>query len=121
MNLSVTILSSTNLPILGEPLKYISFVFLLYLFRNNLLHIVQDLYFPPQRRQGPDPRPLLLLVGTPSAFGPELAYRLRVAQPSLMDVPIFLIYFYITIYVCVPHFFTSPLTRFWRRQYGRLI
>ena len=34
---------------------------------------------PPQRRQGPDPRPLWLLVGTPSAFGPELAYRLRVA------------------------------------------
>ena len=42
---------------------------------------------PPQRRQGPDPRPLWLLVGTSSAFGPELAYRLRVAQPSLMDVP----------------------------------
>ena len=60
---------------------------------------------PPQRRQGPDPRPLWLLVGTPSAFGPELAYRLRVAQPTLMDVPIVLIYFYITIYVCVPHFY----------------
>ena len=60
---------------------------------------------PPQRRQGPDPRPLWMLVGTPSAFGPELAYRLRVAQPTLMDVPIFLIYFYITIYVSVPHFY----------------
>ena len=34
---------------------------------------------PPRRRQSPDPRPLWLLVGTPSAFGPELAYRLRVA------------------------------------------
>ena len=60
---------------------------------------------PPQRRQGPDPRPLWLLVGTPPAFGPELAYRLRVAQPTLMDVPLFLIYFYITTYVCVPHFY----------------
>ena len=60
---------------------------------------------PPQRRQGPDRRPLWLLVGTPSAFGPELAYRLRVAQPTLMDVPLFLIYFYITIYVYVPHFY----------------
>ena len=60
---------------------------------------------PPQRRQGPDPRPLWLLVGTPSAFGPELAYRLRVAQPTLMDIPIFLIYFYITLYVSVPHFY----------------
>ena len=37
---------------------------------------------PPQRRQGPDPSPLWLLVGTPSAFGPELAYRLREAQPT---------------------------------------
>ena len=27
----------------------------------------------PQRRRGPDPRPLFLLVGTFSAFGPELA------------------------------------------------
>ena len=64
---------------------------------------------PPQRWQGPDPRSLWLLVGTPSAFGPELAYRLRVAQPTLMDVPIFLIYFYITIYMFVYHvFMTSP-------------
>ena len=55
----------------------------------------------------------LIVSRTPSAFGPELAYRLRVAQPTLMDVPIFLIYFYITIYVCVPHFTTSPL---WLRQ-----
>ena len=65
----------------------------------------------PQRRQGPDPRPLWLLVGTPSALGHELVYRLRVAQPTLMDVPIFLIYFYITIYhMFVYHIFmTSPL------------
>ena len=34
---------------------------------------------PPQRRQGPDPRHLSLLVETPSALGPEFAYRLRVA------------------------------------------
>ena len=32
------------------------------------------------------------LVGTPSAFGPELAYRLRVAQPTLTDGPIHLWY-----------------------------
>ena len=55
---------------------------------------------PPQRRQGPDPRPLWLLIGTPSAFGPEFAYRLRVAQPTLMDVPR---YFWYHIYVCVPN------------------
>ena len=50
---------------------------------------------PPQRRQGPDPRPLWLLIGTSSAFGPELAYRLRVAQPTLMDVTR---YFWYTLY-----------------------
>ena len=38
----------------------------------------------PQRRQGSDPRPLWLFVGTPSAFGPQLKYRERVAQPALM-------------------------------------
>ena len=69
---------------------------------------------PPQRRQGPDTRPLWLLVGAPSAFGPELAYRLRVAQPTLMDVSIFLIYYYITKYVCVPHFYDlSALVDCW--------
>ena len=55
---------------------------------------------PPQRRQGPDPRPLWLLVGTPLAFRPELAYWLRVAQPTLMDVPIYfdiLLYYYICL------------------------
>ena len=41
---------------------------------------------PPQRRQGPNSRPLWLLAGTPSAFGPELAYRLHVEQLTLIDV-----------------------------------
>ena len=50
---------------------------------------------PPQRRQGPNPRPLWLLVGTPSAFGPELAYRLRVAQPTWIDVTIYFWYTFI--------------------------
>ena len=54
---------------------------------------------PPQRRQGPDPRSRWLLVGTPSAFGPELAYRLRVAQPTLMDVPIY--FWYTLILLCI--------------------
>ena len=76
--------------------------------------IWRALYKPPQKRQDPDPRPLWLLVGSPSAFGPELAYRLRVVQPTLMDVRIFLIYFYITIHVCVPHFYDlSALVGCW--------
>ena len=65
---------------------------------------------PPQRRQGPDPRPLWLLVGTPLAFGPELAYRLRVAQPTLMDVTRYFWYTFILLYMFVYYIFmTSPL------------
>ena len=45
--------------------------------------------------KGPDPHPVWLFVGTPSAFGTELGYRLRVEQPNLMDVPI---YFDILLY-----------------------
>ena len=65
---------------------------------------------PPQRRQGPDPRPLWLLVGTPSAFRPELAYRLRVAQPTLVDVPIYFFDILLYHHMFVYHIFmTSPL------------
>ena len=56
---------------------------------------------PPQRRQGPDPRPLWLLFRTPSAFGPVLAYRLRVAQPTLMDVTRYFWYTFILLYMSV--------------------
>ena len=35
----------------------------------------QDLTKFPKRRQGPDPRPLWLLIWTPSVLGPELASR----------------------------------------------
>ena len=59
---------------------------------------------PPQRRQGPDPRPLRLVVGTPSAFWPELAYRLRVAQPTEMEVSR---YFWYTINI---HQFVAVVT-----------
>ena len=52
---------------------------------------------PPQRRQGPDPRPLWLLLRTPSAFGPELAYRLRIAQPTLIEVARYFWYTFILL------------------------
>ena len=65
---------------------------------------------PPQRRQGPDPRPLWLLVGTPSAFGPDFAYRMHVAQPTLMDVTRYFWYTFILLYMFVCHIvMTSPL------------
>ena len=46
-----------------------------------------------------DPRPLWLLVGTPSTFEPELAYRMAVAQPTIMDVPIY--FWYTIILLCI--------------------
>ena len=71
---------------------------------------------PPQRRQGTDTRPLWLSVGTPSASRPELAYRLRVAHPTLMDVPIYFWYTIILLYMfnCVPYFYDlSALVGCW--------
>ena len=63
---------------------------------------------PSQRRQGPDPRSFWLLFGTPSAFGPELAYKLRVAQPTFMDVTWFFeIQWY--YYTCLWTTFFFPL------------
>ena len=60
---------------------------------------------PPQRRQGPDPRPVWLLVGT---FSLWTWARVKTARSTACfnGCPyIFLIYYYITIYVCVPHFY----------------
>ena len=46
----------------------------------------------------------------PSASGPELAYRLRAAQPTLMDVPIYFWYTITLLYMFVYQIFmTSPL------------
>ena len=45
---------------------------------------------PPQRRQGPDLRPLWLLVGTPSAIGPELAFSRAEHSLSYSDVTIYI-------------------------------
>ena len=55
-------------------------------------------------------RLLWLLVGPPSAFGPELVYRLRVAQPSLMDVHRYFWYYYI---LCSCTTFLLPLRFGW--------
>ena len=72
--------------------------------------IWRALFKPPQRRQGPDLRPVWLLVGTPSAFGPELAYILCDAQPTLLDVPRYFWYTIILLYMFVYHIFMSDLS-----------
>ena len=45
---------------------------------------------PPQRRQGPDLRPLWLLVGTPSAIRPELAFSRAEHSLPYSDVTIYI-------------------------------
>ena len=45
---------------------------------------------PPQRRQGPDLRPLWLLVGTPSSIRPELAFSRAEHSLPYSDVTIFI-------------------------------
>ena len=52
---------------------------------------------PPQRRQGPDLRPLWLLVGTPSAITPELAFS-RV-EHSLHYLDVTILYFCYIIFI----------------------
>ena len=45
---------------------------------------------PPQRRQGPDLRPLWLLVGTPSGIRPELAFNRAEHSLPYSDVTIYI-------------------------------
>ena len=45
---------------------------------------------PPQKRQGPDLRPLWLLVGTPSAIRPELAFSRAEHSLPYSDVTIYI-------------------------------
>ena len=66
---------------------YISFLKHCTLTNKGVGTIWRALSKPPQWRQGPDSCSLWLLVGTASVFGPELEYRLRVLQHTLMDVP----------------------------------
>ena len=51
---------------------------------------------PPQRRHGPDLRPLWLLVGTPSAIRPELAFSRAEHSLPYSDVTI---YIFATLYL----------------------
>ena len=51
-----------------------------------------DLFKPPQRRHGHYSRPIVLLFGTPTTLGPQLKKRLRVAQPTPVDVTIYFRY-----------------------------
>ena len=70
--------------------------------------IWRDLSKPPQRRQGPDPRPLWLLVGTPLVWDLSSLPDGR-SIATLADVIIY--FWYIVFYhlTCVIIFMASPL------------
>ena len=71
--------------------------------------IWRDLSKPPQRRQGPYIRSLLLLVGTPLVLGPAFASR-RAEHRLLLWISLCLWYtVFITLHVCVIIFMASPL------------
>ena len=70
---------------------------------------------PPQRRQGPDLRLLWLLVGTPSAIRPELAFiRASIACPIRMSLYIFLLYYiYHLCFTCIDFYYLSAWGGCW--------
>ena len=68
---------------------------------------------PPQRRQGPDLRPLWLLVGTPSAIRPELACSRAEHSLPYSDVTIYIFaILYLSSMLCV-YRFLWPLRLEW--------
>ena len=60
--------------------------------KNAVGSMWRDLSKPPQRRQGPDPSSLWLLVGTPSVLGPELASRWA-EHILLLRMPLYILIF----------------------------
>ena len=76
---------------------------------------------PPQRRQGPDLRPLWLLVWTPSAIRPELVSAGRsIACPIRMALYIFLLYYiYYLCFTCIDLYDLSALGGCWFSVYIR--
>ena len=78
--------------------------------------------WPPQRRKGPDPLPLWLLVGTPLVLGPELASRR--AEHSLlcrMSLYILIYCFYHLTCLCNNFYGLSALVCCWSSAFIRRI
>ena len=61
----------------------------------------RDLSKPPQMRPGHDPCPLRLLVGTPSALGPELASRLAAYSGGCLYIQVENATCELTVLICV--------------------
>ena len=82
--------------------------------------IWREVLKPSQRRQGPDPRPLWLLVGTPLDLGPELASRRAEHSHSGGCLNIFSIScFYDLTYLCNNFYDLSVLVGCWSSAFIR--
>ena len=68
---------------------------------------------PPQRRQGPDLCPLLLLVGTPSAIIPELAFSRAEHSRSYSVVAKYIFDIYYLLTMLFVYWFLLPLRLVW--------
>ena len=68
---------------------------------------------PPQRRQGPDLCPLWLLVGTPSAIIPELAFSRAEHSRSYSDVAKYIFDIYYLFTMLFVYWFLWPLRLVW--------
>ena len=84
--------------------------------------IWRDLSTPPQRRQGPDPRPFRLLVGTLLVIGPELtSWRAEHSLLWRMSLYIFDIVFYHLTCSCHTFYALSALAGCWSSVFIRRI
>ena len=68
---------------------------------------------PPQRRQGPDLCPLWLLVGTPSASRPELAFSRAEHSRPYSDVAKYIFDIYYLLTMLFVYWFLWPLRLVW--------
>ena len=68
---------------------------------------------PPQRRQGPDLRPLWLLVGTPTAIRPELAFSRAEHSLPYSDVTIYIFAILYLSSILYVYRFLWPLRLWW--------
>ena len=68
---------------------------------------------PPQRRHGPDLRPLWLLVGTPSAIIPELAFSRAEHSRPFSDVAKYIFDIYYLLTMLFVYWFLWPLRLVW--------
>ena len=68
---------------------------------------------PPQRRQGPDLCPLWLLVGTPSAIIPELAFSRAEHSGPYSDVAKYIFDTYYLLTMLFVYWFLWPLRLVW--------